>query len=60
MSMDINQIIDLWRGLSPHLARAIPDQELLEGGHSDEKKSDGDSEYKTVDPIESHHEEDDV
>jgi hypothetical protein len=60
MGMDINQIIDLWRGLSPHLARAIPGQELPKDEHTDEKKSDEHSEDKTVDPIESHHEEDDV
>ena len=60
MSMDINQIIELWRGLSPHLARAISDQKLPEDEHTDEKKSDEDSEDKTIDPVESHHEEDDV
>lgn len=60
MSMDINQIIELWRSLSPRLARAIPDQELSNDEHTDEKKSDEDSEDKTVDPMESHHEEDDV
>jgi hypothetical protein len=58
--MDINQIIELWRSLSPRLARAIPDQELPNDEHTDEKKSDEDSEDKTVDPMESHHEEDDV
>jgi hypothetical protein len=60
MSMDINQIIELWRGLSPCLARAIPDEELPNDERTDEKKSDEDSEDKTVAPIESHHEEDDV
>jgi hypothetical protein len=60
MSMDINQIIELWRGLSPRLARAVPDQELPEDEHTDEKKNDEDSEDKTVNPIESHHEEDDI
>jgi hypothetical protein len=60
MSMDINQIIELWRGLSPRLAKAIPGQELPKDEHTDEKKSDEDSEDKTVNPIESHHEEDDV
>jgi hypothetical protein len=60
MSMDINQIIELWRGLSPRLARAIPGQELPEDEHTDEKKRDEDSEDKTVDPIGSHHEEYDV
>jgi hypothetical protein len=27
MGMDIHQIIELWTGLSPHLARAIPGRE---------------------------------
>jgi hypothetical protein len=55
MSMDINQIIELWRGLSPRLAGVIPGQELPKDKHTDEKKSDGDSEDETVSPIESHH-----
>ena len=60
MAMNINQIIELWRGLSPRLARAIPDQELPEDEHIDEQKSKEDSEDEVVDPIESHHEEEDV
>jgi hypothetical protein len=60
MGMNINQIIELWRGLSPRLARVIPGQELRNDEHTDEKKSDEDSKDKTVDPIGSHHEEDDV
>jgi hypothetical protein len=44
MGMDINQIIELWRDLSPRLARGIPDQELLEDEHIDEKKSHEDDE----------------
>ena len=60
MSMNINQIIELWRGLSPHLARAIPDQELPKNEHNGEKKSDEDSKDKTVDPVESHDDKDDV
>jgi hypothetical protein len=60
MSMNINQIIELWRSLSPRLAKAVPDQELVEGEHTDEKKSDGDSEDKTVNPVESRHEENDI
>jgi hypothetical protein len=60
MGMNINQIIELWRSLSPRLVRAIPDQELPEDEHTDEKKNDEDSEDKTVDLIGSHHEEDDV
>ena len=58
--MDINQIIELWRSLSPRLAKAIPDQELPKDERTDEKKSNKDSEDKTVDPIESHREEGDV
>jgi hypothetical protein len=58
--MYINQIMELWRGLSPRLARAIPGQELSKDEHTDEKKGDEDSEDKTVDPIESHHEKGDV
>jgi hypothetical protein len=60
MSMNINQIIELWRGLSPRLARAIPSRELPADERTDEKKSDEDSEDKTVDPIGSRHKEDDV
>jgi len=60
MSMDINQIIELWRGLSPRLARAIPGKELPKDEHTDGKKRDENSEDKTVDPIGSHHKEDDV
>jgi hypothetical protein len=52
--MDINQIIELWRGLSPRLARAIPGQGLPKDEHINEKKSDEDGENKTVDPNESH------
>ena len=60
LSMDINQIIELWRGLSPSLARAIPIKELPKDEHADEKKCDEDVEDKTVDPIGSHNEENDV
>jgi hypothetical protein len=60
MGMDINQIIELWRSLSPRLAKAVPDQELAEDEHIDKKKSDEDSKDKTVDPIESHDDKDDV
>jgi hypothetical protein len=60
MSMDINQIMELWRGLSPRLARAIHSKELPKDEHTDEKKSGEDSEDKTADPIEGHHEENDV
>lgn len=60
ISMDINQIIELWGSLSPRLTKAISDQELPKDEHTDEKKSGEDSEDKTVDPIGSHHEENDV
>jgi len=60
MDMDINQITELWRGLSPRLARAILGQGLPKDEYIDEKNSAGDSEDKPVDPIESHREEDDV
>jgi hypothetical protein len=60
MGMNINQIIELWRSLSPRLARAIPSRELPKNERTDEKKSDEDGADETVNPIESHHEEDDV
>ena len=58
--MDLNQIIELWRSLSPRLARAVRGQEFPEDEHTDEKKSDEDSEGKAVDPVGSHRGEDDV
>jgi hypothetical protein len=58
--MDINQIIELWRGLSPRLAKAIPGQKLLKDEHTDEKRGDEDSEDKAIAPIESRREENDV
>lgn len=60
LSMDINQIIELWRGLSPRLARGIPGKELPKDEHTDDKKCDEDVEDKTVDLAGSHHEENDV
>jgi hypothetical protein len=60
MGMDINQIIELWRGLSPHLARAIHSKEPHKDEHTDEEKGDEDSEEKRADPIEGRHEENDV
>ena len=51
MSMTINQIIDLWRGLSPRLAKASPDQDLPEDEHTNEKKSDEDSRTKQLTPL---------
>jgi hypothetical protein len=58
--MDKSQTIELWRSLSPRLTRAIPGQELPMDEHIDEEKSDEHGEDKTVDPIGSHHDEDDV
>jgi hypothetical protein len=55
MGMDINQIMELWRGLSPRLVRVIPCQELPDDEHIDEEKSDKGSEDRKVDLIESHH-----
>jgi hypothetical protein len=60
MGMDINQIIELWRGLSPHLARPAPGKQLSKDEQTDEKKSDEDTEGKIVEPIESHYEEEGV
>ncbi len=48
--MDKNQIIELWRSLSPRLARGIPDEELPGHELTDEDRSDRDSEYSGVDP----------
>lgn len=58
--MDINQIIELWRGLSPRLAKASPGQELPKDERAETRKNDQDSEYRIVDPVGNHHEEDDV
>jgi hypothetical protein len=60
LSMDINQIIELWRSLSPRLTKAIRGQELPRDERTDEKESSEDSEDKAVHPAESHREEDDV
>lgn len=60
MGMDINQIMELWRSLSPRLARGIPGQELSKDEQTGEKKSDKDSEDETANPIGNRHEEDDV
>jgi hypothetical protein len=58
--MDINQIIELWRSLSPRLAGAIPGKESPKGEYGREKKNDGRNEDKTVGSFESDHEEDGV
>ena len=55
--MDINQMIELWRGLSPRLARTIPDRELHKGGYTHGEERNGDSEDEAKDRIESHPEE---
>lgn len=57
MDMDINQITELWRGLSPRLAGAIPAPELPDDEHTDEEKNDEDSEDEKADPIETQYEE---
>ena len=58
--MDINQIMELWRGLSPRLAKAIPGEEPPRDERAETRDSDKDREDKIVDPVEDHHEEDDV
>jgi hypothetical protein len=60
MSMDINQIMELWRGLSPRLAGAIPGKESPKAEYAREKKNDGRNEDKMVGCFESNHEEDGV
>jgi len=52
--MDRNQIIGLGRSLSPCPTTGIPDEELPRHEHTDEEKSDRDTEYTGVDPIERH------
>ena len=50
--MDVNQIVALWRDLSPHLARAIPGQELLRDEHADEKRVMKIAKTKKLTPLE--------
>jgi len=52
--MDMNRIIGLWRSLCPCPTTGIPDEELPRHEHTDDERSDRDSEYTGVDPIESH------
>jgi hypothetical protein len=59
-SMEKNQIIELWRSLSPRLTRAIPRQELGKHEDTDEEKRYEDRKEETVDSVVNHHEEDDV
>jgi len=59
-SMDKNQIIELWRGLSPHLVKAMSGQKLAENGGAEEKKSNETNEDKASHPVESSHEKDNV
>jgi hypothetical protein len=58
--MDKNQMIQLWRSLSPRLTRAIRRQELRKNEDTDEEKRYGDRKEKTLESVESHHDEDDV
>jgi hypothetical protein len=60
MGMDINQMIELWRGLSPRLARTIPDQEIYKDEYTYGEESNGDSEDEAKGRIESHPEENPV
>jgi hypothetical protein len=50
--MDKNQIIELWRSLSPRLARAIPGEELRKDEDTDEEKRYGDKKRKRLSPLE--------
>lgn len=58
--MDKNQIIELWRGLSPHLVKAMSGQEPAEDGRAEEERSNETNEDKASHPVESRHEKDDV
>jgi hypothetical protein len=58
--MDINQIIELWRGLSPRLAGAVPGQDLARDEHDHGKKTDGDRDDRRVGAVGNPHEEADV
>ena len=60
LSMDINQIMELWRSLSPRLAKAIPGEEPPRDERAERRNSDEDRQDKIVDPVENHQEEDDV
>jgi hypothetical protein len=42
------------------LAKASPGQELPKDERAETRKNDEDSEYRIVDPVGNHHEEDDV
>jgi hypothetical protein len=57
-SMDKNQILELWRGLSPHLVKAMPGQELAQNGRVQEKKSNETNEDEASHPVESRREKD--
>jgi hypothetical protein len=58
--MDKSQIIELWRGLSPHLVKAMSGPETTEGRPSGDKTSNATSEDKASHPIESRGEKDNV
>ncbi len=60
MRMDINQIVELWRGLSPHLAGASHSKELPDSDHFDEERSDEDDDDKTAGLVDGLREEVDV
>jgi len=57
--MDKNQIIELWRSLSPRLVRSVPGQDLARDEHDHGKKTDGDRDDRTVGAIGNPHEEGD-
>jgi hypothetical protein len=60
LSMDKNQVIELWRSLSPRLTRAIFNHELREKKHLNRKKTDGVDQDQMGDSIEDRPEESDV
>jgi hypothetical protein len=57
--MGKNEIIKLWRSLSPRLTRAVPGQEVRKDEGSCEEKGYEDRKEKTVESLGNHHEEDD-
>jgi hypothetical protein len=54
LSIHRNQTIEVWSNLSPRPITAISEEELPRHEYTDEEKSDRDSEYTGVDPIEGH------
>jgi hypothetical protein len=53
--MDRNQIIELWRSLSPRLTTAIGRGERSKDEGPDEEKRYGDRKEETVESAENHH-----